>query len=115
VKPFPPLCGILLTALLGGAAPFASREIYTKKTDEVLILCSNGGKACADLINEVLTSLNAEAAIQPGHTYKGCAPAPLDSDQVDQVVLWILSRPQLASGYAVQDIGLAAEDLWPCK
>ena len=46
---------------------------------------------------------------------KGCAPAPLDPDQIDQVVIWILSRPQLATGYAVQDIGLAAEDLWPCK
>ena len=82
-----PLCGLLLVALLGAAAPFARPEAYSTKTDELLILCSNGGKACADLINDVLKSLNAASAIQPGRTYKGCAPAPLDPDQIDQVVI----------------------------
>mgnify|MGYP003338836605 CR=1 FL=1 len=115
MKRFAPISGVLLTVFLGGAAPFASADVYAKKTDELLILCSNGGSACAELINGILKSLNASTAVRTSSTYKGCAPAPLDSDQIDQVVIWILSRPQLASGYAVQDVGLAAEDIWPCK
>jgi hypothetical protein len=115
VRPILPVSAALGAMLLAGAAPFGAPGMYSKKTDEVLILCSNGGPMCADFINGVLKTLNASTAIRPAGAYKGCAPAPLTGEQVDQIVLWILSRPQLASGYAVQDIGLAAEDLWPCK
>jgi hypothetical protein len=106
---------ILGAALLGAAAPFDAREVYSKKTDDLLLMCGNGGQPCRDFINDVLKTLNVAAVIQPVRNYKGCAPAPLTSEQVDQVVLWLLSRAQLASGYAAEDIGTAAQDLWPCK
>jgi len=102
-------------ALLTGAAPLDPREIYAKKTSDMLLMCSNGGEMCRAFINDVLQTLNVAAVIQPAKNYKGCAPAPLSSEQVDQLVLWLLSRPQLSSGYAAIDIGTAAEDLWPCK
>jgi hypothetical protein len=111
----PASAAALAASCLLAAAPFGTPEMYGKKTDEVLILCSNGGMPCADFINGVLKTLNASTAVRPAGAYRGCAPAPLSGEQVDQVVLWILSRAQLATGYAVQDIGLAAEDLWPCK
>jgi len=110
------IAGVVASAvLLGGAAPFDVREVYSKKTDDLLFLCTNGGQACRDFINDVLKTLNVAALTTPAPYYKGCAPAPLSPEQTDQVVLWLLSRPSLSSGYAAVDIGTAAEDLWPCK
>ena len=105
----------LAVLMLAGAAPFDVREISSKKTDDLLLMCSNGGEACRDFVNGVLMSLNVAAVLAPVQAYKGCAPAPLSFEQVDELVLWLLSRPQLASGYAAQDIAIAAQDLWPCK
>ncbi len=101
--------------LLLGAAPFDAREISGKKTDDLLLMCTNGGEPCRAFINDVLKTLNVTSVIQPVRNYKGCAPAPLTAEQVDQIVLWLLSRAQLATGYAAVDIGAAAQDLWPCK
>ena len=81
----------------------------------MLLMCGNGGEECHAFINDVLKTLNVAAVIQPAANYKGCAPAPLSTEQADQLVLWLLSRPQLSSGYAAVDIGTAAQDLWPCK
>jgi hypothetical protein len=91
------------------------RAIYAQKTVDMLLMCGNGGEECRAFINDVLKTLNVAAVIQPPANYKGCAPAPLTPEQTDQLVLWLLSRPQLSSGYAAVDIGTAAQDLWPCK
>jgi hypothetical protein len=109
------MAAVASAALFCGAAPLDPREIYAKKTSDMLLMCVNGGEMCRVFVNDVLKTLNVAAVIQPAKNYKGCAPAPLSSDQVDQLVLWLLSRPQLSSGYAAIDIGTAAEDLWPCK
>jgi hypothetical protein len=111
-----PIASALLGAwLLQATGPFDARDVYSKKTDDLLLMCANGGAPCRDFINDVLQALNVAAVIRPVGNYKGCAPAPLSSEQVDQVVLWLLSRAQLASGYAAEDIGTAAQDIWPCK
>ena len=109
--------GAILAPLLMAAstAPFDARQVYSMKTEDLLFMCLDGGDPCRDYINDVLKTLNVAAVIQPAKNYKGCAPAPLTREQVDQVVLWLLSRPQQSSGYAAVDIGSAAEDLWPCK
>lgn len=110
------IAGALLSAVIVcGAEPFDVREVYSKKTEDLLLMCTNGGEVCRDFINDVLKTLNVAALTKPAANYKGCAPAPLSPEQTDQLVLWLLSRPSLASGYAAVDIGTAAEDIWPCK
>ena len=106
---------IAAVSLLQAAAPFDARGVYSKKTEDLLLMCSNGGTPCREFVNDVLKTLNVAAVLQPVKNYKGCAPAPLSGEQVDQLVLWLLSRAQLATGYAADDIAIAAEDLWPCK
>ena len=109
------LAVVLGTSLLQAAAPFDVRQAYSKKTEDLLLMCGNGGEECRAFVNDVLKTLNVAAVIQPPRNYKGCAPAPLTAEQVDELVLWLLSRAQLATGYAAEDIGTAAQDLWPCK
>ena len=108
--------GVVLGAvLLQAAGSFDAREVSAKKTDDLLLMCTDGGEPCRAFVNDVLKTLNVTSVIQPARNYKGCAPAPLTAEQVDQIVLWLLSRAQLATGYAAEDIGAAAQDLWPCK
>ena len=106
---------MVLGAVLQAAAPFDAREVTGKRTDDLLLMCSNGGEPCRAFVNDVLKTLNIAAVIQRPRNYQGCAPAPLTAEQVDQIVLWLLSRAQLATGYAAEDIGAAAQDMWPCK
>jgi len=84
-------------------------------TAEYLLRCERNQDACMAFTNRVLEVLTTAAFFQQKTIYKGCAPTPLDIEGTGQLVKWILTYPQQATGYAADDIAKAAEALWPCK
>jgi hypothetical protein len=83
-------------------------------TANYLLQCQKDPNAC-----QVFTSnaLRMPAPPQPGQVGDGriCAPLPLNRDQTNQLVQWILARPQQSTGHANDDIAMAGRAIWPCK
>jgi hypothetical protein len=96
------------------AAPAASDVVGTMTAD-YLLRCQMSQATCIAFTNRVLEVLSTAAFFQQKQIYKGCAPVPLDVEGTGQLVKWILTYPQQATGYAADDIAKAAEALWPCK
>ena len=96
------------------AAPAASDVVGTMTAD-YLLRCQSNQQDCIAFTNRVLEVLSTAAFFQQKQVYKGCAPVPLDVEGTGQLVKWILTYPQQATGYAADDIAKAAEALWPCK
>jgi len=110
--------GLLLCALIpvaGSAAPAPSEDISSAMTADYLQRCQRNQDMCMAFTNRVLEVLTTAAQFQQRQIYKGCAPVPLDITATGQLVKWILTYPQQATGYAADDIAKAAEVLWPCK
>jgi hypothetical protein len=99
-----------------GAAVAAPREasLYQQKTADFLTHCNLiEHDECVALVNQALKTLEAEAAIGRGRNL--CAPLPLRAEQSDDLIIWILSNPAAANGFAADDLSLAARTLWPCQ
>lgn len=80
-------------------------------TANYLLQCQKDQAACLAFTNNALrTPTPADA---PGG--KACAPLPLNRDQTNQLVQWILARPQQSTGHAAEDIAMAGKAIWPCK
>jgi hypothetical protein len=95
--------------------PAYAAEISNATTAEFLVECSRNPDACRQFANDVLRVLNAAASFGQARTYKGCAPYPLSLDDTGKLIARMLARPQEMTGYAADDIGVAAQALWPCK
>ena len=115
---FSKTCGLMLLVCAGftsaSAAP-AGDDISGAMTADYLLRCQKSQDACMAFTNRVLEVLTTAARFQQNQIYKGCAPVPLDIEGTGKLVMWILSYPQQATGYAADDIAKAAEALWPCK
>jgi hypothetical protein len=97
------LCGGLIASTVCARAADASDTI----TANYVLQCQKDQTACQVFTNNALRVL--------GQSRKICAPVPLNREQASQLVAWIVSRPQQASGHADDDIATAAGALWPCK
>jgi len=109
---------LVLCALVpnvSAAAPAALDDISSTMTADYLQRCQRNQDMCMAFTNRVLEVLTTAAQFQQRQIYKGCAPIPLDIVATGQLVKWILTYPQQATGYAADDIAKAAEVLWPCK
>ena len=97
----------------GAATPGAPNPADTI-TANYLLQCQKDQNAC-----QVFTSnaLRMPAPPGPGQTGDGriCAPLPLNRDATNQLVQWILARPQQSTGHAVDDIAMAGRAIWPCR
>ena len=114
------LCRILpAVALCAGAIATMScawaADIAGRMTGDYLQQCVSDQAACRDYTNSVLQVLDAARSLGQGRNYKGCAPSPLSLEDTGKLIEWILNRPQQATGYAADDIAMAAQALWPCK
>ena len=105
------LCGIAVA----GAFPVRAADISGAMTADYLLQCESNQDVCRDFTNNVLQVLNSAAFLGQARIYKGCAPWPLDLADTGKVLDWILAHPQQATGYAADDIALAAQALWPCR
>ena len=105
----------LAAAAVAGSAPLRAADISGAMTADFLVQCSRNQDACRDFANEVLRVLNAAASLGQARNYKGCAPYPLSLDDTGKLIALMLARPQEVSGYAADDIGNAAQALWPCR
>ena len=102
---------VLISAGSASAAPQTS--LYQEKTADFLTHCNLvEHDECVVLVNQALKTLEAEAAIGRGRNL--CAPLPLKPEQSDDLMIWILSNPQAANGFAADDLSLGARTLWPC-
>ncbi|HEY4264403.1 MAG TPA: hypothetical protein VGM72_03730 [Micropepsaceae bacterium] len=97
------LCGGLIAGMSSVRAADAADTI----TANYVLQCQKDQAACQAFTNDALRTL--------GQSRKICAPVPLSREQANQLVAWIVSRPQQASGHADDDIATAAGALWPCK
>jgi hypothetical protein len=97
------LCGGLIASISSARAAEATDTI----TANYVLQCQKDPNACQVFTNNALKTL--------GQSRKICAPLPLNREQATQLVAWIVSRPQQASGHANDDIATAAGALWPCK
>jgi len=102
---------IVFSAIIPAAALAAPS--YQEKTADFLTRCVVQEDQCGDLLNAELKTLAAEALL--GRAKDICAPLPLNRDQSDQLLLWMLSNASQMNGFAADDVGLAARTLWPCK
>ncbi len=102
------ICGSILSA-----SPVPAAQNYQQKTADFLTRCVTEDELCGDMLNEELKTLAVAASIGRGKDI--CAPLPLNKEQTDQMLLWMLSNAQQMNGFAADDIGLAARTLWPCK
>jgi hypothetical protein len=107
------LLGALVSA--GSLAAPSPNDISSAMTAEFLLGCQRNQDNCMAFTNRVLEVLTTAAQFQQRQIYKGCAPIPLDIVATGELVKWILTYPQQATGYAADDIAKAAEALWPCK
>ena len=110
-----PVFALILAAAAAVPQARGAADISGAMTGEYLAQCQRDRNACQDFTNQVLQVLTAAARLGQGKLYKGCAPVPLGPDETGQLIQWMLSRPQQATGYAADDIGTAAEALWPCR
>ena len=102
-----------LGAQIASAAP-REASLYQQQTADFLTHCNLvEHEECVMLVNQALKTLEAEAAIGRGRNL--CAPLPLKPEQSDDLIIWILSNPQAANGFAADDLSLAARTLWPCR
>jgi hypothetical protein len=109
---------VMALALMGGAALAPSvlaADIAGRMTADYLLQCQANQNACRDFTNNVLQVLTSAAYLGQKQLYKGCAPVPIDPAETGKLLEWILSHPQRSTGYAADDIAMAAEALWPCK
>ena len=97
------------------SVPANAADISNAMTAEFLVQCSRSPDACRDFANDVLKVLNAAATLGQARDYKGCAPFPLSLDDTGKLVARMLARPQEMTGYAADDIGKAAQAVWPCR
>lgn len=81
-------------------------------TANYLLQCQKDPAACLAFTNNALRAPNAVA---DAAGIKACAPLPLNRDQTNQLVQWILARPQQSTGHAAEDIAMAGKAIWPCK
>jgi hypothetical protein len=80
-------------------------------TANYLLQCQKDPAACQTFTNNALrTPGSVDAAVG-----KVCAPLPLNRDQTNQLVQWILARPEQSTGHASDDIAMAGRAIWPCK
>ena len=80
-------------------------------TANYLLQCQKDPGACQTFTNNALrTPSSVGVAIG-----KVCAPLPLNRDQTNQLVQWILARPEQSTGHANDDIAMAGRAIWPCK
>ena len=110
-----PVLALIIFAFAAAPGARGAADISGAMTGDYLLQCQRNQNACQDFTNQVLQVLTAAARLGQGRIYKGCAPLPLGAVETGQLVQWILSRPQQATGYAADDIGTAAEALWPCR
>lgn len=96
-------CGGLIASIPSVRAADATDTI----TANYVLQCQKDQNACQVFTNNALRVL--------GQSRKICAPLPLNREQASQLVAWIVSRPQQASGHANDDIATASGALWPCK
>ena len=80
-------------------------------TANYLLQCQKDPAACQTFTNNALRIPSAPDAAG----VRTCAPMPLNRDQTNQLVQWILARPQQSTGHAADDIAMAGRALWPCK
>lgn len=97
------------------AFPVRAADITSAMTADFLVQCSRNQDACREFANDVLRVLNAAVSLGQARTYKGCAPYPLSLEDTGKLIARMLARPQEMSGYAADDIGTAAQAVWPCK
>ena len=102
-------------AVVASGGPVQAADISSAMTADFLTQCQRSQETCREFANNVLQVLNAGVSLGQARTYKGCAPYPLSLDDTGKLVGRILARPQEATGYAADDIGNAAQALWPCK
>jgi len=84
-------------------------------TAQYLLQCQKDQNACREFTNEVLQVFKTAVELHQATVYKACAPWPLTLDDTGKLVQKILDRPQDVTGYAADDIAIAAGALWPCK
>jgi hypothetical protein len=106
---------LALTGTVALAPSVLGADIAGRMTADYLQECQANRNACRDFTNTVLQVLTSAAYLGQKQLYKGCAPVPLDPAETGELLAWILSHPQQATGYAADDIAMAAEALWPCK
>ena len=80
-------------------------------TANYLLQCQKDPAACQTFTNNALRIPNSPDAVGG----RACAPLPLNRDQTNQLVQWILARPQQSTGHAADDIAMAGKAIWPCK
>jgi hypothetical protein len=80
-------------------------------TANYLLQCQKDPAACQTFTNNALRIPNSAEAVGG----KACAPLPLNRDQTNQLVQWILARPEQSTGHAADDIAMAGKAIWPCK
>jgi hypothetical protein len=97
------LCGGLIASASSARGADASDTI----TANYVLQCQKDQNACQVFTNNALRVI--------GQNRRICAPVPLNREQASQLVAWIVSRPQQASGHADDDIATAAGALWPCR
>jgi hypothetical protein len=88
------------------AAPPAAPPTDTI-TANYLLQCQRDPNAC-----QVFTNNELRPLVQ---ARKACVALPVNREQTNQLVEWILARPQQASGHATDDIAMASGALWPCR
>jgi hypothetical protein len=97
------VCGGAIASISSVHAADATGTI----TANYVLQCQKDQSACQVFTNNALRVISQSRRI--------CAPLPLNREQASQLVAWIVSRPQQASGHADDDIATAAGALWPCK
>jgi hypothetical protein len=104
------LCG----GVIAVATPTEAADSPDTITANYLLQCQKDPNAC-----QVFTTnaLRVPGPPMPGQSGDGkiCAPLPLNRDQTNQLVQWILARPQQSTGHAAEDIAMAGRAIWPCK
>ena len=105
----------MAAAAIAVSTPVRAADVSNAMTADFLVQCSRNQDMCRDFANEVLRVLNAAASLGQARTYKGCAPYPLNLDDTGKLIARMLARPQDMTGFAADDIGSAAQAVWPCK
>jgi hypothetical protein len=105
----------ICAAAFAGSVSVRAADISNAMTADFFVQCSRNQETCREFANDVLRVLNAAVSLGQARTYKGCAPYPLSLEDTGKLIARMLARPQEMSGYAADDIGSAAQAIWPCK
>jgi hypothetical protein len=102
---------MLCAGAIGSAAWAQAADAPDTLTANYLLQCQKDQAACLAFTNNALRVPNSAEAVGG----RACAPLPLNRDQTNQLVQWILARPQQSTGHAADDIAMAGKAIWPCK